>query len=165
MRRRRRRRRRRCPWRPSLPPPKPIRRPRWEGGWVCQSDVRPSVLPSVALSLSQFPHMTLASSNMCDGRGREEEGEGKERVRREGSISRCTYNSPSSPENEAALCSIARSFICRNPRGGISREAGSCLRLRPSSFFDKESAAAAIKRFSGSSLCRSAARPRTVVHS
>ena len=78
---------------------------------MCQSNVRPSVLLSVALSLSQFPHMTLASSNMCDGRGREEEGEGKERVRREGSISRCTYNSPSSLENEAALCSIAPLYV------------------------------------------------------
>ena len=69
---------------------------------MCQSDVRPtSVRPSVCRPLSQFPHMTLASSNMCDGLGREEEGEGEE-----GSISRCTYNSPSSFENEAALCSL-----------------------------------------------------------
>ena len=84
-----------------------------------------SARPSVCRPLSQFPHMTLASSNMCDGRGREEEGEGEAGGGEEHLSLHLKFSLLF--ENEAALCSIAR-----NPRGGISREGGSCLRLRPS---------------------------------
>ena len=50
--------------------------PSWKREDGCVSATT-AVRPSVCRPLSQFPHMTLASSNMCDGRGSEEEGEGE----------------------------------------------------------------------------------------